>query len=245
VSKDNLKAMAFAAVTCILAALILSVSAAMFKPQQVLNIQLDIKKNILKALDISEAPLADAAAKQAYYGQLTAATIQELYSQRVRELVVDAQGNEAQGRTPASIRDGEGLLPVYKSVQGETVEAWCIPVSGKGLWSTIYGYMALETDLNTVKGVTFYKHGETPGLGAEVDQPWFQNNFTGKKILDSNGQLKSVRVKKGKVDGSEPDAAHLVDGISGATMTGNGVNRFLEENLRAYENFFKKVRNNG
>lgn len=237
--------MLFAAITCILAAAILSVSASVFKPRQRLNVELDIKKNILKALSISERPLNDAAEREAYFAALDAASIQKLYNERVRALVVNVAGEEIAGKNPADIGNASDLLPVYKRVKDGVIEAWCIPVSGKGLWSTIYGYLALENDLKTIKGITFYKHGETPGMGAEVEKAWFQNNFVGKKILDKNNELKPIRIKKGKVIPGEPNADHLVDGISGATMTGNGMNIFLEANLRAYENFFKRVRNNG
>ncbi|PKK96399.1 MAG: hypothetical protein CVV58_06550, partial [Tenericutes bacterium HGW-Tenericutes-3] len=74
----------------------------------------------------------------------------------------------------------------------------------KGLWSTLYGYLALETDLKTIKGISFYKHAETPGLGGEIDKPEFQKNFYGKKILSESGELISVTVLKGKTRANSP-----------------------------------------
>ena len=119
---------------------------------------------------------------------------------------------------------------------------YAIPVIGRGLWSTLYGYLALEPDASTVKGIQFYSHKETPGLGAEIEKDWFTNNFIGKKIVNPNGELVSIEVLRGKVDELSNEAYHQVDGISGATMTTKGVTQFLLEDLQKYEPFFKKIR---
>ena len=111
------------------------------------------------------------------------------------------------------------------------------------MWSTLYGYLAVEPDGKTVKGITFYKHKETAGLGGEVEKPWFQNNFVGKQFIDDEGNLISIQVIKGKVSDDDPQSYHKVDGISGATITGRGLNQFLKEDLKKYEPFFKKIRN--
>ena len=134
-------------------------------------------------------------------------------------------------------------LPAYKSLNPE---AFIIPISGKGLWSTLFGYFALEMDLNTVIGITFYKHGETPGLGGEVEKKWFQNNFVGKKIFDKTGNLVSINVVKGKVNDVYfgRDLEHGVDGISGATITSQGVSYFLKRDLLKYDLYFKNNRMN-
>ena len=92
--------------------------------------------------------------------------------------------------------------------------------------------------METVKGITFYKHGETPGLGAEVEKPWFQNNFVGKKIFDKNNDLVSITVYKS----SSGDDIHGVDGISGATVTSNGVTSFLKSTLSNYKPYFDRNR---
>jgi Na+-transporting NADH:ubiquinone oxidoreductase subunit C len=98
--------------------------------------------------------------------------------------------------------------------------------------------------VNTVKGITFYQHGETPGLGGEIVQDWFRNNYVGKKIYSPDGELVSITVIKGKVENSVPDSEkyHYVDGISGSTLTGNGLNKFLKADLLRYEPFFNKIR---
>ena len=130
--------------------------------------------------------------------------------------------------------NNEPYYLVYKSNN-----AIIIPISGKGLWSTLYGYFALDLDLETVKGITFYKHGETPGLGAEVEKSWFQNNFIGKRFVDDEGNLVGIRIVKGKAD---PNSQYEVDGISGATITSKGLESFLVDDLKKYEPFFQKIR---
>lgn len=109
----------------------------------------------------------------------------------------------------------------------------------------MFGYIALEPDTDTVLGIQFYKHGETPGLGGEVEKAWFTNNFVGKKIRSNDDKVIGIEVLKGKVDSSNPYSMHQVDGISGATVTGKGVGSFLKEDLGRYESYFNKVRADG
>ncbi|MBT4150001.1 MAG: FMN-binding protein, partial [Candidatus Marinimicrobia bacterium] len=94
----------------------------------------------------------------------------------------------------------------------------------------------------TAKGITFYKHIETPGLGAEVDKPWFQQNFVGKRFIDKEGNLIGIQTVKGKVDNSSDEAYHQVDGITGATMTSRGLNKFLLKDLKYYNSYFEQIR---
>jgi len=103
---------------------------------------------------------------------------------------------------------------------------------------------SLGVDLDTVRGITFYKHGETAGLGAEIEQAWFQDNFVGKKIFDGN-ELRSIQVVKGRVGDvfSNPaDHTYAVDGISGASLTGRGGTDLLDEKLTIYEPYIRRVR---
>ncbi|MGR8931378.1 MAG: Na(+)-translocating NADH-quinone reductase subunit C [Gammaproteobacteria bacterium] len=101
-----------------------------------------------------------------------------------------------------------------------------LPVYGKGLWSTVFGLLALKRDLRTVEGITFYQHGETPGLGGEIDNPRWQRNWLGKTAINTNGQV-ILDVIKGQVDPSSPEAAWQVDGLAGATLTGIGVENLI------------------
>ena len=137
---------------------------------------------------------------------------------------------------------GLNLLFLYKP--GDKVVSYIIPVEGYGLWDMIYGYVALEPDLNTVKDIRFYKHQETPGLGGECSQPWFTNMFKGKNILNSEGDFVSVAVVKGKATDLHKGSAllHYVDGISGGTITSKGITSFLKEDLGRYNKYFETLR---
>ncbi|MBI2384298.1 MAG: Na(+)-translocating NADH-quinone reductase subunit C [Gammaproteobacteria bacterium] len=102
-----------------------------------------------------------------------------------------------------------------------------LPISGYGLWSTLYGFLALEANGNTVVGINFYQHGETPGLGGEVDNPKWKGLWPGKKVYDENGRV-ALRLVKGGVDPSAPGAAFKVDALAGATLTSNGVSNTVQ-----------------
>lgn len=127
----------------------------------------------------------------------------------------------------AGIRTRARYAPVYliRDEGGEFAQL-ILPVHGKGLWSTLYGYLALAPDLNTVHGFGFYEHGETPGLGGEIENPQWQAKWPGKKLYDAQGRPK-VEVIKGQVDPQSPAARYQVDGLSGATMTSRGVTNLL------------------
>jgi Na+-transporting NADH:ubiquinone oxidoreductase subunit C len=104
------------------------------------------------------------------------------------------------------------------------------------------GYFAVQKDGHTVAGITFYEQKETPGLGAEIDQKWFTDNYKGKNILNNKGELVSVKVAKGKVSEQPADVQqNMVDGISGATMTTRGVNDLLLAGLKSYRPYFEKI----
>jgi Na+-transporting NADH:ubiquinone oxidoreductase subunit C len=124
----------------------------------------------------------------------------------------------------AKIRRRPDAMPVYLVEQDGAVETVVLPVHGYGLWSTMYGYLALEGDGRTVKGITFYQHGETPGLGGEIDNPSWQAKWTGKQALDDSGQV-LLQVVKGEPRGD--GAQHQVDGLAGATLTGRGVEHLV------------------
>lgn len=140
---------------------------------------------------------------------------------------------------------GYKLVYVHKGPDPEHPDAYVIPVQGYGLWDIIKGYLALDPDLSTVKGVTFYEHKETPGLGARITEDWFKDNYVGKKILDAQGNLRSVEIARGKATDTVSGEAlsHYVDGISGATLTGKGINDFILRDLQNYEPYFSTIRN--
>ncbi len=115
---------------------------------------------------------------------------------------------------------------VYKVIQNSIIEQYIFPIYGKGLWSTMWGFISLEKDLHTIRGLTFYEQGETPGLGGEVDNPDWKKIWVGKKAFDTRGKLR-IKVIKGEVDPSSPEAKYQVDGLSGSTLTTRGVNNLV------------------
>ena len=112
---------------------------------------------------------------------------------------------------------------IYVREEGGRIERVVLPVVGKGLWSTMYGFLALESDLTTIGSIAFYEHGETPGLGGEVDNEKWKKKWQGKQAFDKEGAL-AVKVAKGK---AAPGADHEVDGLSGATLTSRGVENLV------------------
>ena len=132
---------------------------------------------------------------------------------------------------------------VYLVKNGDDVSKVIIPVHGNGLWSMMYAFVAVETDGNTVSGITYYEQGETPGLGGEVENPAWRAQFVGKKLFDENHKPAIKIVKGGAPEGSE----HGVDGLSGATLTGNGVQGTFDFWLgdMGFGPFLAKVRDGG
>lgn len=220
--RSNRYTLTFMAILTVVLGFLLSYSATSLKSRQQRNIEIDMKKNILRSVHIPEN----------HATVLTPGEIETLFQDMIKTIHVDENGNE--------ISSG-GKTVYVKIVEGKP-QGYSIPISGKGLWSTIYGYMAIEPDGQTVKGVTFYKHGETPGLGGEVEKDWFTYNFVGKRIISETGELVGVQVNKGNVAPDDSEGYHKVDGISGATMTGKGVSKFILQNLKEYEMFFSKIR---
>ena len=223
----------FAAVTVVIVAVLLSLSAIGLGPYQQKNVRTEKMQNILGSVGIISTP------KEA----------EKLFNQFIKEqLVLDSKGKPVTGNISAfdidlkkeldKARTGkadEQLFPFFVyNKDGKTL--YIIPVRGKGLWGPVWGYIAMEGDMNTIHGVSFGHKGETPGLGAEIETKAFQQQFVGKKILDENGNFVSIKVKKG---GAAPDDLHGVDAVSGGTVTSDGVDEMLHRTLGFYVNYFK------
>ena len=221
---------------------VLSFAATSLREPQQANEQRNIRENILKAVGLMEREQ-----------KLEPEEINQLYDDSVESFLVDHEGKVIPGSSADGVDLEEELenpdpaawrLPVFVVTEGGRASVYAIPVYGQGLWSTLYGYLALEDDLDTVKGITFYKHGETAGLGAEIEQAWFQDNFVGKRIFDGSA-LRSIQVVKGKVAdvfSNAADHTYAVDGISGASITGRGVTNLLQEKLAIYAPYITRVR---
>jgi Na+-transporting NADH:ubiquinone oxidoreductase subunit C len=127
---------------------------------------------------------------------------------------------------PAKIKRRENYATVYIVEGQQGIEKIILPIKGYGLWSTLYGFLALESDLETVAGIGFYEHNETPGLGGEVDNPRWKASWVGKQAY-SSGQM-AISVLKGRADMTLPEGNYQVDGLAGATLTTRGVNNLVQ-----------------
>ncbi len=157
---------------------------------------------------------------------------------------------------------GQAWYPIYEvfqnSVQGapqQTPLCYVIPISGFGLWDYIFGFIAIKPDGVTVQGISWYEHKETPGLGANISEPDWQKQFPGKVIFQPDGEGKidlerapiGLTVVRGKVSdifGSTPRSQSAVDGMAGATLTGNGVTKAYKDTLELYRPFFERLHSN-
>jgi len=229
----------FAAAVCVACSILLSATSAALKSRQERQAEIDRKINVLKALGV--------AVKNEEGKKISGEEVESIFSEHISEVIIDAKtGEVVPGLGSADVSkeeiDKREKLPLYEWRDQGEVTKYVFPISGKGLWSTIYGYLALDSDLGTIAGITFYKHGETPGLGGEISADWFQQQFKGKKIYE-DGKLLQFQVVKGKVADKYPKGNdHAVDGISGATLTGKGVTQFMNADLEKYEKYFSRIR---
>lgn len=238
-SKDSVgRVFLVAAALCVVCSVLVSTAALGLRPLQEENSKKEVRRNILSAAGMLPTDGS---------GDLDA-----LFQQMEVKVIDLATGKEAAGVDPATydsseaerdpaqtvavpaewltkvgIRSRTKMEKVYiKRNASGGVETLVLPIHGKGLWSTMYAFLALESDLKTVKGLIFYKHGETPGLGGEVDNPVWRAQWPGKELFAENGEYR-FRVLKGRVDRSSPQAVHQADGLSGATITTNGISGTL------------------
>ncbi len=137
-------------------------------------------------------------------------------------------------------------VPIYHVYENDVLATLILPLIGKGLWSTIHGFVALAADGNTVKAISFYDHAETPGLGSEISSPDWQAKWQGKKIVGMHGHMQ-IRVIKGQVDPASHHADYEIDGLSGATLTANGVTNMVHYWLgeHGFGPFLARVRVSG
>lgn len=241
--QSNAYIIGFTAALTIIIGGLLSFTSQVLAPAQKRSIELDTKTSILSSVMNLDSL------------QYTEQQILELYDQRIESLVVDINGNEVtqdEEGNPIVAENvnivnnykkdpEERLYPVYKYLNEETgnVQAYILPLYGAGLWDKIWGYVALKDDLNTITGVSFDHKAETPGLGARISTDEVQQRYIGKKIYNEEGELVSVRMVK--TENNTGLSEHQVDGMSGATITGRGLNDMLYNYLSHYQAYFKKV----
>ena len=222
---DTQKTFLFALLMCLFCSIALTSTAVGLKSKQEKNMLVDRQKNILKSLNLLDTSI-----------KYTVDQIEQLYVDNVKEFYIADSGQ---------LTDEVTQLPVFVVGSKRSIDKYAVPFKAYGLWSWVYGYIAIQGDGETVVGLTVYDHKETPGLGGEVEKDWFQKQFIGKKITDMKGDFVSVGVVKGKLKDStisKDRYSNYVDGISGATITSKGVEKYLKQDLNSYELFAKQLR---
>ena len=215
----------FATVMVVVVAALLSLAATSLQPKQAENVKRENWQNILKSIDV-EVSREDA--EEAYNSHVT----EELVI-RNGQVVDDIKAFDVKIQDEVKKPLEERNNPLYIAEKnGETF--YIIPLRGGGLWGPIWGYIALEEDVATVYGANFDHKSETPGLGAEINTAKFYGQFKEKRILADDGSFKSVAVVKGGASGD-----HQVDGISGGTITSEGVSDMLKNVLAGYIDYLK------
>ncbi len=219
----------FSAGMVIVVAILLSLAATILQPRQSRNLEIEKKQSMLESIGIIS----------------TVQNAEELYDKYIEKgFVINSKGEpvdsvdaftvelRAEQRKPVS---GQ-LLPVFNAESDAGEKLTIIPVEGKGLWGPIYGYVSIESDMNTIHGVTYDHKGETPGLGAEINTTPFESMFKGKELYES-GKFVSIGVIKG---GARPDDPHNVDAISGGTITSKGLEAMLLNGIGKYNDYLQK-----
>ena len=223
----------FAAIMVFVVASSLAYTATSLKGKQDENVRKEQMQNILSTIGIESD--RDGAEKlyNEYITQQLALTLEGVSDDEVNAFNIQL-GTEV--KKPIE----QQRFPLYVAeVKAEAY--YIVPLRGSGLWDAIWGYIALESDMRTIKGAVFDHKGETAGLGAEITQQWFQDRFVGEKITDANGTLVGIVVSKTNNDPLGNDKEdHEVDAISGATITGDGVTDMISERLAHYTPYFKR-----
>jgi Na+-transporting NADH:ubiquinone oxidoreductase subunit C len=253
---DPGKILAVAITLCLVCAVLVASAAVMLKPRQERNQALAVRKEIVRVAGFQ----AD-----------NAREVEQLFRQHIETRIVNldtgdyAEGIDpatfderaearnpatshalASGKDPARIKRRPDNAPVYLAKDNGRIKSIILPVYGYGLWSTLYGFLALADDARTITAITFYEHGETPGLGDFIESPAWQSQFPGKLAYDKSGRVQ-LRVVKGGVNPASPDAKYEVDGVAGATLTSRGVNNLLRYWLgdQGFGPYLKRLQSHG
>ena len=239
---NNMKTIVIALVLCLVCSVLVSVAAVGLKPAQVENARLDRNKNILVAAGMynAEKDTADDVAARFKDFDVQIVDLNDGNYSDDKQLIDvgipdrndydasqatknQALSNDLGADDPASI----GRVPKYAKVYVKNdaagkPEMVVLPIQGYGLWGTIYGFLTLESDMNTIKGISFYEHKETPGLGARIEEPEWRAKWSGIHSYDESGEVATGVTKAGN------PKENWVDGISGATLTSRGVSNMIQ-----------------
>lgn len=220
---------------CVVCSVVVSTAAVVLKPQQEVNKTRDLKRNILMAAGMFNPEET----VEAQFERVTTRVIDLETGEYVSDIDPMAFDQRAAAKDPqrstrlsaeediAGImrRSDYALVYLVNNESGD-LDKVILPIHGYGLWSTLYGFIALQPDADTIAGLGFYDHGETPGLGGEVDNPRWKSIWEGKQVY-REGDV-AISVVKGSVDSSTPGSEWKVDGLSGATLTSKGVSNLVQ-----------------
>ncbi len=240
-NNDSIKKTIIVALSlCLVCSVFVAAAAVGLKPIQNANKDLDRKRNILSAANMLDTSTSVDEVFESIETRLVSlktgrfATDAEINQAGIDVATYDQQAaakdpalSEVLVNDPASIKRRAKFATVYLVKSDAGIDRVILPVHGYGLWSTMYGFIALENDFDTVIGFGFYDQGETPGLGGEVDNPNWKALWEGKKIYNDQGEA-VIQLAKGGVDSADPQAIHKVDGLSGATLTSRGVTNLVQ-----------------
>ncbi len=243
---------------CFVCSILVCTAAVGLESKQTANKTLDKIVNILKAGDLYEEgidPIKVYEEKiKSEFVEIESGTVldKDQYNDMINPKDFDIKKAAMSDEYGAAIDPGKDLagikrrpkyMQIYEVIKNDKIEEYILPVYGKGLWSTMYGFLAISKDLKTIEGITFYEHGETPGLGGEIENPRWQAIWKGKKAFNDQGEV-IIEVIKGTVDQSSPSAGHQIDGLSGSTLTTRGVDYTMKYWLgdEGYGSFIENLR---
>ncbi|GHT26384.1 Na(+)-translocating NADH-quinone reductase subunit C [Bacteroidia bacterium] len=226
--ESNSYTLIYAVVLVVVVALLLAFTSQLLRPKQAQNEAIDKISQILASVNVVS----------------THSDAEQLYKDYITDTyLVDAQGNKVSGdafETELAVElakpAAERKYPVFEAVV-DGGKKYILSIRGAGLWGPIWGFISLNDDKDTVFGASFAHEGETPGLGAEIERPVFGKAFIGKHFFNNTGKFVSIAVVK---TGKTAQGQDYVDGISGGTITSQGVNAMLESSIGAYEAFLKR-----
>ena len=232
---SNAYTFGFAAAMVVVVASVLAFTASSLKDLQQENVRKEKMQNILATIGIEiDRDGAEVLFNKHITSQLALrndGTVDESVDPFSGiKLALELKKEPTQQRFPLYLADVEGA------------SYYIIPLRGAGLWDAIWGYIALESDRNTIKGAVFDHKAETAGLGAEITQQWFMDRFVGEKVFDNDGKLIGISVSKTNNDPKDLDKNdHEVDAISGATITGDGISDMIIERLTHYQPYLEQM----
>ncbi|MDR1562732.1 MAG: NADH:ubiquinone reductase (Na(+)-transporting) subunit C [Dysgonamonadaceae bacterium] len=227
--EGNLYTILYASVIVVLVAVMLALAAQLLGERQKRNEDIDKKRQILTSINITS----------------NNKTAEELYDKYIVDsYLVDGNGQKTEGDAFSTelgnilrLPENERHYPVFEAIVDDGKKKYVLSMRGAGLWGPLWGFISFDDDRNTVYGASFGHESETPGLGAEIENSEFGNKFKGKHFFNASGEFVSVAIVKAGKTTQEQD---YVDGISGGTITSQGVDAMLKSSIGAYEEFLKK-----